>query len=283
MTLGVSLAEYAVYAAVVAANGYAGALWQAKTAGVQRLLGLVQSTGFHTSGGGSLSARLIAEGLYFATTYAVLVLALPAVVLLLRRRDPLLRLMALFYCAAAVTLGYALTLGTLEEQELYLLIIPSLLIIPVAVSRLRGGTAGHGLPGAAVSTILVLALGFNAATCVQWLRQPDDGFTRLLSYMAARVPAEARVSDATGDQNDVAEYALAGRYDVGLWLTPAALARQHVQFIVAEWAEIDEGYASLSPVQVRKLTSSGRVVFSFHGRTYGDLQLYQLPPSREGT
>ena len=282
LNTGATAGVYAGYAAAVAANGYAGALWQAKTAGVQRLLGLVQSTGFHTSGGGSLSARLIAEGLYFATTYAVLVLALPAVVLLLRRRDPLLRLMALFYCAAAVTLGYALTLGTLEEQELYLLIIPSLLIIPVAVSRLREGTAGHGLPGAAVITVLVLALGLNAAPCVQWLRQPDDGFTRLLTYMAAHVPAEARVSDATGDQNDVAEYALAGRYDAGLWLTPAALARQHVQYIVAEWAEIDEGYASFSPVQVRKLTSSGRAVFSFHGRTYGDLQLYQLPPSREG-
>jgi hypothetical protein len=267
---------------VVAANGYGGALWQAKTAGVQRLLGLVQSTGFHSSGGGSLSARLIAEGLYFATTYAVLALALPAVVLLLRRRDPLLRLMALFYCAAAATLGYALTLGTLEEQELYLLIIPSLLIIPVAVSRLREDAAGRGLPRAAVRTVLVLALGLNAVTCVQWLRQPDDGFARLLSYMAAQVPAGTRVSDATGDQNDVAEYALAGRYDTGLWLTPSALARQHVQYIVAEWAEIDEGYSSLSSAQVRKLTSSGRVVFSFHGRTYGDLQLYRLPASREG-
>ena len=134
LSAGATVLVYAVYAAVVAANGYAGALWQAKTAGVQRLLGLIQSTGFHSSGGGSLSARLIAEGLYFATTYAVLALALPAVVLLLRRRDPLLRLMALVYCAAAATLGYALTLGTLEEQELYLLIIPSLLIIPVAVS-----------------------------------------------------------------------------------------------------------------------------------------------------
>ena len=273
---------YAVYSAIVAANGYAGALWQAKSTGIERLLGLVQTTGFHTAGGGSLSARLIAEGLYFATTYAVLVLAIPAVVLLLRYRDPLLRIMALFYCAAAVTLGYAVTLGTLEEQELYLLIIPSLLIIPVAVSRMRDGAAGRGLPGAAVITILVLALGFNAATCVQWLRQPDDGFTRLLGFMAAHVPAGATVSDAVGEQDDVAEYALAGRYDTGLWLTSAALARQHVHYIVAEWAEIDGGYSSLSPAQVRQLASSGRVVFSFPGRTYGDLQLYRLPRSREG-
>jgi 4-amino-4-deoxy-L-arabinose transferase-like glycosyltransferase len=282
LSAGATVLVYAVYAAVVAANGYAGALWQAKTAGVLRLLGLLQSTGFHSSGGGSLSARLIAEGLYFGTTYAVLALALPAVVLLLRRRDPLLRLMALFYCAAAATLGYALTLGTLEEQELYLLIIPSLLIIPVAVFRLREDAAGRGLPRAAVRTVLVLALSLNAVTCVQWLRQPDDGFARLLSYMAAQVPAGARVSDATGEQNDVAEYALAGRYDAGLWLTPSALALQHVPYIVAEWAEIDEGYSSLSSAQVRKLTSSGRVVFSFHGRTYGDLQLYRLPASREG-
>ncbi|MGA2831202.1 MAG: phospholipid carrier-dependent glycosyltransferase, partial [Streptosporangiaceae bacterium] len=206
LNAGVTALVYAVYAAIVAANGYAGALWQAKTAGIQRLLGLVQVTGFHSSGGGSLSARLIAEGLYFATTYAVLVLALPAVILLLRRRDPQVRVMALLYCAAGVTLGYALTLGTLEEQELYLLIVPSVLIIPVAVSRMRDGAAGRELPGAAVITVLVLALGFNAATCVQWRGQPDDGYARLLEFMAAHVPAGARVSDAAGDQSDIALY-----------------------------------------------------------------------------
>ena len=54
-------------------NGYFDILWQAKTAGIERMLGLVQTTGFNSSGGGgSLSSRLLAEASYFGTTYIML-------------------------------------------------------------------------------------------------------------------------------------------------------------------------------------------------------------------
>ena len=59
---------------------------------------------------------------------------MPSVVILWRRGGPLQRMLGLLYCAAAVTLAYAVFLGTLEEQELYLLVVPSLLIIPIAAS-----------------------------------------------------------------------------------------------------------------------------------------------------
>jgi hypothetical protein len=293
LTVGTTVAVYAAYVALVAVNGYLPDFWQAKASGVQRLLGVIQTTGFHSSGGGSLAARLVAEGPYFTTTYVLLALAVLALLLVLRRGGPVARMLGLMYCAAAATLAYALTLGTLEEQELYLLVIPSLGIVPVAVTHLRptgrrGKTAvreRRAMPAAAVPrgavavTALVLALGLNLVTCALWFREPDDGFARLLSYMAAHVPPGTKVADAGGYQNDVGEYVLAGQYDVGLWLTPAALSREHVGYVLAEWAEIDEDYSSLTPVQARHLVSGGRAVFSFRGRTYGDLELYQLPPS----
>ena len=147
--------------------------------------------------GGSLSARLIGEVGYFGTTYTVLALAVPAMVVLLRRGDQMQRMLGLVYCAAGVTLTYALFLGTLEEQELYLLIVPSLLIIPVAVTLLRGarqgrrsaaGTRREMRRNAVIISALVFTLGINLATCVQWLRQPDDGFAQLLSVHGRTCP-----------------------------------------------------------------------------------------------
>jgi hypothetical protein len=131
----------------------------------------------------------------------------------------------------------------------------------------------------AITAALTLALSLNLATCVRWLEQPDDGFARMLSYMAAHVPAGARVTDGADalPGPTVVQYGLAPRYRVGLWLTPAARSREHVRYIVVPWAQVNDGYSFLAPSQVRRLVGPGRLVFSFHGRTYGNLALYQLP------
>jgi 4-amino-4-deoxy-L-arabinose transferase-like glycosyltransferase len=292
LTVGATAVPYAVYVTVVAANGYFAGWWSAKTSGIKRLLGVVQTTGFHSSGGGSLSARLVAEGGYFVTTYVLLVLAVPALVVVLRRGGQSARMLGILHCAAMVTLGYAVTLGTLEEQELYLLIVPSLLTVPVAATLLHGagwarrkptrGRRHRGMLRAAViGAALTVTFGLNLATGVQWLRQPDDGFAHLLSYMAAHVPARTAITAAAGtpppSQTDGGRYALEGRYKVALWVRPAALHRERVRYILVEWGPIEEGYSYLTPSQVRKLIRHTRLVFSFRGRTYGQLALYKLP------
>ncbi len=271
----------AVPAFVQAANGQIHGLWEAKTSGIQRMLGLVQATGFHSSGGGDLPGRVIAEANFFGTTYLVLMLTVPALVVLLRRGGPLPRMLGLLCCAAGVTLGYALVFGTLEEQELYLLIVPSLVSIPVAATLLHAGGRGRSMPAprrrrmprtAVIAAVLTLALTVNLVTCVWWLWQPDDGFAQLLQYMAKHVPAGAQVDD------DDSQYAIAGRYQVVSWDTPAALSQDHVRYIVVEWALINDGYSDLTASQVRQLVGDGRLVFSFRGRTFGQIALYQLPP-----
>lgn len=290
LTLGTTLASYTTYLAVIAANGYTSAFWLDKTTGIRRLLGLIQVTGFHSSQGISLPARLLAEGNYFGTTYLILILAVPAMVIMIRRGGPAPRLLALMYCAAALALGYAVVLGTLEEQELYLLVVPSALIIPVAARLRLSASTSRILPGtarprrAAITAAIVLAVGLsvNLATCAQWLWRPDDGFARLLSYMTDHLPPGARITDAAvGLSGDVGENTLADYgYHVGFWVTPAARSRYHVRYILVPWAEVNQGYSYLSPAQVRRLIGPGSLLFSFHGRTYGDLALYRLPPAR---
>jgi len=294
LTVGTTVAVYVVYVEVVVLNGQFSGLWEAKTSGIQRMLGLVQITGFNSAGGGSLSSRLIAEVGSFATTYIALALAVPALVVVIRRGDPLQRILGLLYCAAAMTLGYAVAFGTLEEQELYLLIVPSLLIIPVATTLLierhfsrsvplsRSVPRGHRrvLPIAVISGMLALAVCLNLATCVQWLRQPDDAVVRLLGYMGTHVPAGATVSDPTAtlnSQSDVTQYALPPRYNVDPWLTPAARSQNHVRYILVEWGLINLGYSTIPSTEVQHVVRQGRVLFSASGRSYGQVTLYEMP------
>ena len=291
LTVGTTVAVYAAYVALVAIGGQFGDLLAAKEVGIRRMLGMVQLTGFHSAGVGSVQGRLIAEAAYFAATYVVLALAVPALLMLLRRGGQLPRMLGLIYCAAGVALGYAVVLGTLEEQELYLLIVPSILIIPVAATLLvparptrgrRSVRTGRDAVSAVVS-VLALALVMNLYVCVQWLLQPDDGWAQLIGYMAAHVPASANITDAAiGPNGDISQFALAGEYDVGLWITPTARSQEDVHYVLIPWAEIDDGYSYLTPSQTRHLVSSGRVVFSFRGRTNGDLVLYRIPLPKGG-
>lgn len=290
LTIGTTVASYAAYVAVIAANGYIGAFWQAKTAGIRRLLGLTQITGFHSSQGISLPARLLAEANYFSTTYLILILAVPALVIVIRRGRRVQRLLGLMYCAAALALGYAVGGGTLEEQELYLLVVPSVLIVPMAAglvlskspSRKQRATSRPRWEVATAAVVLAVGLSINLATCAQWLWQPDDGFARLLSYLGAHVPPGASITDAAiGLSGDVGVNALSDYgYHVGFWVTPAARSQYRVRYVLVPWAEVNQGYSYLSPSQVRQLTGPGRLVFSFRGRTYGDLALYLLPAAR---
>ena len=288
LTVVTIVAVYAVYITVVAADGQFPGLWAAKTSGIQRMLGIVQTSGFHSSGGGgSLSARLIVEIGYFGTTYAILALALPMVVVLLRRgRSQLHRMLALLYFAAGVTMAYALFLGTLEEQELYLLLVPSLLTITVGStllrsdSRSRSKSAPQSRRGALITGVTALALAVNLATCVQWTKQPDDAIIRLLQYITAHVPAGTAIADPTatpaGD-GDVVQYALGHSYHFGPWLTPAAQSRAHVRYVLVMWGLIDKGYSDVSSSEAQHAVGHDQRVFSASGRSDGQVTLYIQP------
>jgi hypothetical protein len=230
--------------------------WQYKTNGISRLLGQVQITGFHHSG--SLAARLVSEAGSFATTYVLLAAAALFVILVLRRGNDVARVLGLLYLAAAIALFYAVTKGTLEEQELYLLAIPCLVIIPVAVTLLRGNRRAVAVASLAVLTALT---GVNVATTVQLGTHQDAGYSQLLAYAAKNVPGACSF----------------GPYYVGFLETPADPATG-VRYIVVPWKEVQDGYVTgLTPAQVRALVRRDQRVFSVHSQTYGQIDLYKVP------
>ncbi len=286
LATGVATAVYAAYVAVAALGGEWSTWWFSKTAGVRRMLGMTQITGFNSGGAPSLAGRLSAETRFFGTSYLLLLVAVPAVLVLLRRGQ-LPRLLALFYLAGAAALGYAVTLGTLEENELYLLFVPSLLILPVAAALWLRGPRGAAGParakawaGALTAVVAVLAC-VNLTTCVVWLVRPDNGVQRLRQYLAAHVPAGtviASVDDSPPLTAGTTFWALADHYRVGPWATATERARHQVRYVVIPWTEIGQGYSYLTYAQARSLVRPGRLLFSRHERTYGDLALYLLPP-----
>lgn len=54
------------------------------------------------------------------------------------------------------------------------------------------------------------------------------------------------------------------------------MRKDHVRYILVEWGPIDDGLSYLDPAQVRALTVHARLLFSYTGRSYGRLALYEL-------
>jgi 4-amino-4-deoxy-L-arabinose transferase-like glycosyltransferase len=281
-----AVVPYTVYVAVVAAAGHFDALWAVKTYGIRRLLGQIQETGFNATGAPSLTERVFEELSSFGGTYVLLALGPLAVIPLLRRGSRLQRLLGLWYLSAGVALAYAVLKGTLEEQALYMLLVPTLVVVTMTGARLWEGRAerrplSSGVTRTATVLVLAAALAASGFTYAQTRARPDDAYTQLRQYMLDHVPAGSRVISASGSVDLV----LQDHYRVGRWRTPQDRARVRAAYIVAPWGLIDQGYSPFTRNQVQDLTRQGHLLFSSHGRTYGTVAVYRLPvpPVSHGT
>ncbi|MFF9804060.1 ArnT family glycosyltransferase [Streptomyces coeruleorubidus] len=269
---------YAIYVSVVAAAGHFDELWAVKTHGIRRLLGQVQETGFNAAGAPSLSQRVAEEMSNFGGTYALLALGPPAVLLVLRRGNRAQRLLGLWYLSAGIALGYAVVKGTLEEQALYMLILPTIVVMAIAGVRLWEGRAERRPLRSGVArttTVLVVAgaLAASGITYAQTRPRPDDGYAQLRQYMLDHVPPGSRVISTSGSTDLVLE----DRYRVGRWHTPQERAGARASYVVTTWRLVAHGYSPFTQRQVRDLTRQGDLLFSFRGRTYGTVAVYRLP------
>ncbi|MGW7200633.1 ArnT family glycosyltransferase [Streptomyces chryseus] len=277
LAAGFATVPYAVYVAVVAAGGHFEEMWAVKTHGVRRLLGLAQETGFNAEGAPPLSQRVVEELTQFGSTYVLLVLGPLAVVPLLRRGGRSQRLLGLWYLSAGVALAYAVVEGTLEEQALYMLLVPTIVILAVAAVHLWERRTGHRrrTPVLRVWTVfvLVVTLGLSAFTYAGGRSEPDDGYARLRQYMAEHVPAGSPVTSASGSTDLILE----DRYRVGRWRTPQERALAKAAYVVVPWRLVEQGYSPFTLGQTKALTQQGELLFSFQGRTYGTVAVYRLP------
>ncbi|WP_167518293.1 phospholipid carrier-dependent glycosyltransferase [Streptomyces albidochromogenes] len=277
LAAGFATVPYAIYVGVVAAEGHFEDMWAVKTHGVRRLLGMVQETGFNAEGAPPLTQRVIDELTQFGSTYVLLVLGPVALIPLLRRRGRPQRLLALWYLSAGIALAYAVLEGTLEEQALYMLLVPTIVILAVSAVHLWERRTRHRrrTPVLRFGTVLVLivTLGLSTLTYASGRSQPDDGYERLRQYLSENVPAGSPITSASGSTDLVLE----DRYRVGRWHTPQDRALARVAYVVVPWRLVEQGYSPFTVNEVKDLAAQGELLFSFHGRTYGQVAVYQLP------
>ncbi|MEU6880410.1 phospholipid carrier-dependent glycosyltransferase [Streptomyces sp. NPDC046712] len=299
LTAGFACVPYAIYVGIVAAAGHFDTMWDVKTHGVRRLLGQVQETGFNAGGTPPLYDRLFAQVPNYGSTYVLLILAPLAAIPLLRHGGKVERLLGLWYASAAVALVYAVLKGTLEEQELYLLIVPTMVVLAMTAVRLwrrgkqeeREGQGEQGTqrehrkrrtvprrrrvldPRLATVFVLALTLAWSGIAYGSARSQPDDGYARLRQYMKEHVPAGTPITSLSGSLTLV----LQDRYNMGHWSTPEERAKKQVVYVVVPWRLVEQNYSAFTPQEARHLTDQGAVIFSFHGRTYGEVALYRLP------
>ncbi|MGC0333598.1 hypothetical protein RKD23_006588 [Streptomyces sp. SAI-170] len=281
LTTGVAVACYGVYVSIVVASGHFPLYWNVKTYGIRRLLGLVQATGFNAPRGNSLSERLYEELPTFWPTYLLLALGPIALVLLLRRRDRAHRLLVLFHLSAGITLGYALALGTLEEQFLYLLVVPNLAAVTVAfsgvVAKRPVPSRRHGVLRAAAAVLVVAVVTASSVSYARSRTQIEDGYAQMRSYMTAHVPKGSTVISADGvTTRGITGWVLRDIYDVRR-LGPHPT---EFRYLVVPWKLLEDGYGRFTPEQMRRVVGNGTLLHSTHSDMYGTVALYLLPPQR---
>ena len=283
--VGMSAVPYAVYVAVVALGGQLSWFLEVKSQGIQRLLGVIQETGFNSAKSPSVGSRLTDEAPTYAATYLVLTVGLIALAILLRWGNPAERLIGLLNLSGGCALAYAVLFGTLEEHYLYLLLVPSVMSVAVAVPlvlRRRNRRTARVVRRFAV-TLLVVLLGISGTSYVVGRAEPDDGYAKLRAYLAAHLPAGSSITVVDGtpyfaSTGEGRTSGLQDLYRVGRWVTPQARAEAGVRYVVVPWKEVREGYTFLTVGETRRLIGQGDLVFSFKGRTYDTLALYRMPP-----
>jgi hypothetical protein len=265
------LVPYAIYVVACIAQGYGGSLWSAKTSGFRRVLGLSVSTGFNAKGSPSLDQTLAAQILTFIFSYGLVAAGTVCGLLLLRSSRLEYRLVGIMTTAGAVLLGYSVAFGTIEEQFLYFLILPSILSLAIGGPSLvrycteffkRGFGSFVPLSRARLRMICVGILSFvlvwNGVVWVHGRVTTSDQLAALTTWIDRNIPRTQTIAEAQG----VVEFALEGDgYPViGLGF-PNIMAADHIQYVVVIPKEFEEGDNYVTRQSFEFFITHGTVVF----------------------
>ncbi len=271
-----TLGGYATYVMALVLAGQGDDWFLQKTRGVRRVLGLTQATGFNREGSVSLVSRVLANLSNFAMTYAVIGSGLLATLWLLhrlRRGDvpgsarAAVVLLVVWSLSATANLAYAVTLGTLEEQMFYLLVVTAVPVVFVAAHAVH--PRGRRLR-AALIVGLALALATNASVWSRTHTVPDDGYARFLGWAQTGLPRDSTVAATDETSQFVLPHAHVLRLTTG-----NELRTHHADYVLVVSVLVEQGYSDVDR-EFLDIVGRGRVVFRSTGPTSGDLTLYDV-------
>lgn len=269
--VGASALPYVAYLIVLAATGWLGQWFIAKSKGAQRMLGFVQSTGFNAPDSPPLIDRVIAQAGFFGTSYILLLLCPMVGVVAALSARPERRLVGLMAVLAGLFGLYSAVFGTFEEQYGYPVMVPAILAAAVSAVELS-----ERFPSLR-RTITVLCLVFTAAAMALGIRTEatfDDGFLQVRRWAEAYLPSGARV----GITNSTAELAFADDPRYGVWATLPDLADNDASYVMTQSLPTSLGYGYARPELLTWLAANATPMIAVPGPTNGVTTLWFISP-----
>ncbi|RKT54486.1 ArnT family glycosyltransferase [Saccharothrix australiensis] len=272
VVLAAGAVPYLVYLFVVVLDGSSGAWGRAKLDGVERMIGLTQTTGFNAPHTPNLVGRLVDQVGYFGTSYLLLAACPVAGVIAARGADAARRLVGL--CAVAMgALGvYAAAFGTFEEQYGYGVIVAGTLALGVAAAELRDRRPGLVKAGAIALACLVLltaALGARVETT------RDDSIRAVRDWVRHHLPADARV----GVTSNTAQWAFADDPRFGVWPSAPTLRDHGATHILTHDLITEQGYGYAKTSIITWLRANATPLVTATGPSNGETVLWRIDPA----
>jgi 4-amino-4-deoxy-L-arabinose transferase-like glycosyltransferase len=265
-------APYISYITLVSTDGHYAQWLLAKETGLERMVGLKQTTGFNAPDAPSFLSRLIAEFSQFGTSYVLLVLCPIVAVIAMRSRHAGRRLIGLCALAMGVFGIYTAVFGTFEEQYGYGVMVASVLGIGVAYAELRERRPARATLlrlSCAVLVVLTVGLGIRAEATA------DDGFLQVRAWVQAHLPPRAHVAVT----NSTGQWAFMNDHRFGVWPSASSMWEHKADYILTQSLPTSEGYGYARPEMLEWLESNAKAVFTTSGPTNGATVLWYVKPS----
>jgi 4-amino-4-deoxy-L-arabinose transferase-like glycosyltransferase len=251
---------------------------QVKYLSLERLLGLIQITGWNRPGvslGQFLFARLTAYG----SSYVLIGLGGLATLWLLwrHRQDPAARLLGVWGVVLYPFYGFVALFGTGNDQFFYLLLVPAIVIIGYAVYTFLAAERSRParLVGLAVLGLLVVAI--VPYDLYQWYVTDgignDNVYYRLVQYVDQTLPQDVPVN-ATGDISKF-WYFFPGR-SIGYAGTPEEARAIGVHYFFLAPKDAQDHYGRMTPEFGAWIEAHGVLLDTGYGNSYGQISLYRI-------
>ncbi|MEJ2862319.1 ArnT family glycosyltransferase [Actinomycetospora flava] len=300
--LGLQASVYLGYLVWVVAGGNVAPWFDQTIAGTLRAIGIIKQTGFNSGHAPSFVDRLVVQGVWFFPSYLLIGVAVTYASYLLLIGWRSLRVtredrgahgqrtrgahalrgdgddLGLLTCWLAGVLGaivYTFGLGEVEEQTFYLLAVPSTVVVAMLVTQMA---SWRGVARTVLTVVVTLVLTGSSIIWFTLRTERDDTYLQLVEFMYANIDVQNEV--AVGEHT--AQFVLPG-YGIHE-LTSVDDARATFSRYAIVSTELTElGLAPASPELVDELARRYTLVFTAHGRTAGDLRLYDLNQPLDGT
>jgi 4-amino-4-deoxy-L-arabinose transferase-like glycosyltransferase len=286
MAVGIAVLSYALVPAWALTTGYWDRFVSVKSLALQRLIGLVHTSGWNRPGVSLV--ELVAQRLdTYGSSYLILALGGVAavVVLLLARRERAGRLLAVWGLVLYPIFAFVAVFGSGNDQFFYYLLLPAIILIGYAITLLlerwpcskSTRTNWVAAVKAVTFALLVITLAFNAFL---WWRDyaisVDDGYRQLAAYVRARVPPGEPIN-ASGD---VVKF----RYffpdhPITAAASPVDVREHAVRYFVLAPKDVKARYGRITPELSEWITSQGELRFATTGDSYGDIFFYFVDTS----